>query len=90
MLLIQYFNFFYLTFAGTLDYLPPEMVLRKNYNEKVDNWCLGVLCYEFLVGQPPFESSGAESTYRKIEDTSYTIPDYISDGAKDLITKVNI
>ena len=47
------------------------MVLKENYNEKVDNWCIGVLCYEFLVGQPPFESSVADATYQKIKDTKF-------------------
>ncbi|KAJ8974218.1 hypothetical protein NQ317_018141 [Molorchus minor] len=45
------------TLCGTLDYLPPEMVCGKTHNEKVDLWSLGVLCYEFLTGKPPFESS---------------------------------
>ncbi|KAK9508723.1 hypothetical protein O3M35_006214 [Rhynocoris fuscipes] len=44
------------TLCGTLDYLPPEMVQGKAYSDKVDHWCLGVLCYELLVGAPPFES----------------------------------
>lgn len=43
------------TFCGTLDYLPPEMIEGKAYNEKVDHWALGVLAYEFLCGRPPFE-----------------------------------
>ena len=43
------------TLCGTLDYLPPEMVLGKEHNEKVDYWALGVLTYEFLCGAPPFE-----------------------------------
>lgn len=30
------------TMCGTLDYLPPEMVQRKVYNQHVDNWCLGI------------------------------------------------
>lgn len=41
--------------CGTLDYLPPEMVEGKEHSEKVDYWALGVLTYEFLVGNPPFE-----------------------------------
>ncbi|KFM78735.1 Aurora kinase A-A, partial [Stegodyphus mimosarum] len=44
------------TMCGTLDYLAPEMLDNKTYDEKVDLWCLGVLCYEFLVGKPPFEA----------------------------------
>lgn len=45
------------TLCGTLDYLPPEMIEGKEHNSKVDLWALGVLCYEFLVGSPPFEVS---------------------------------
>jgi aurora kinase, other len=43
------------TLCGTLDYLPPEMVEGKSHNERVDYWALGVLAFEFLVGNPPFE-----------------------------------
>ena len=52
--------------CGTLDYLPPEMIAQKPYNEMVDLWCIGVLCYELLVGKPPFESNTSSETYRRI------------------------
>jgi aurora kinase len=45
------------TLCGTLDYLPPEMIEGKEHTAKVDLWALGVLCYEFLAGGPPFEVS---------------------------------
>ena len=52
------------TLCGTLDYLPPEMVEGKEHNEKVDYWALGVLTYEFLIGNPPFEDrSSVNSAY---------------------------
>ncbi|XP_037933243.1 aurora kinase B-like, partial [Teleopsis dalmanni] len=54
------------TFCGTLDYIPPEMVSREHYDASVDQWCLGILCYEFLTGRAPFESSSNEKTYEKI------------------------
>ena len=33
------------TFCGTLDYVSPEVVNGEQYDEKVDVWSLGVLCY---------------------------------------------
>ncbi len=56
--------------CGTLDYLPPEMIEGKTHDEKVDLWSLGVLCYEFLIGRPPFESQSHEVTYRRISRVS--------------------
>ena len=47
------------TLCGTLDYLPPEMVEGRDHDRAVDIWSLGVLAYEFLVGEPPFQGDGA-------------------------------
>ncbi|KAK2187561.1 hypothetical protein NP493_162g07018 [Ridgeia piscesae] len=76
------------TLCGTLDYLPPEMIEGKMHDEKVDLWSLGVLCYEFLVGKPPFEAQGNTETYRRISTVDLHFPGFMSDGAKDLITKL--
>lgn len=76
------------TMCGTLDYLPPEMVEQKVYDETVDIWCLGVLCYEFLVGQPPFESSNNHDTYKRIRQLQFSFPDHVSLLARDFITKL--
>lgn len=78
------------TLCGTLDYLPPEMIEGKTHDEKVDLWSLGVLCYEFLVGKPPFESKTNEDTYRRISRVEYTYPAQaiIGDGAKDLVARL--
>lgn len=54
------------TMCGTLDYLAPEMVEGRSHDERVDLWTLGILCYEFLVGKPPFEEEKTELTYKRI------------------------
>lgn len=77
------------TMCGTLDYLPPEMVEGKSYDDTIDQWCLGVLCYEFLVGQPPFDSKDTELTYEKIKKINITYPKYMSPKAKHLISQVS-
>jgi aurora kinase B len=74
--------------CGTLDYLPPEMIDGQSYNSSVDQWCLGVLCYEFLVGSPPFESEDSEKTYAKIRKIQMIYPKFVSQGARDLISKL--
>jgi serine/threonine protein kinase len=69
-----------------VDYLAPEIVDRKYYGKAVDNWCLGVLLYEFLVGEPPFEGRTASDTKNKIRNLTFKLPRFLSQMAKQLIT----
>jgi serine/threonine protein kinase len=64
------------------------MIAGKTYNEYVDHWCLGVLCYEFLVGKPPFESTNTKTTYSRIQSVNLHFPKCVPEGAKDLISKL--
>jgi aurora kinase len=72
--------------CGTLDYLPPEIVMYTSYNNKVDLWSLGVLMYEFLVGEAPFEDTQV-LTYNGIVRCEMTVPSYVSPELKDLSQK---
>ncbi|RMZ66179.1 serine threonine- kinase ark1 [Pyrenophora seminiperda CCB06] len=62
------------TVCGTLDYLSPEvavMLLKPGmsdgwYTKAIDQWSLGVLMYELLVGRAPFEMPDTKSTQRRI------------------------
>ena len=81
------------TMCGTLDYLPPEMIKPgssdNSYNEKVDLWSLGVLTYEFLVGEAPFEDTHI-MTQRRIVRCDMEIPSFVSSEARDLIKRVSV
>ncbi|CAK9145818.1 unnamed protein product [Ilex paraguariensis] len=79
------------TMCGTLDYLAPEMVENKAHDCAVDNWTLGILCYEFLYGVPPFEAESQSDTFRRIMkvDLSFPSTPSVSAEAKDLISRVS-
>ncbi|CAI5760482.1 unnamed protein product [Candida verbasci] len=79
-----------LTVCGTVDYLPPEMIETKEHDFNVDKWSLGVLCYEFLVGKPPFEEPDTNATYKRIYNVDINYPSYLDPDAVDLIDKLLI
>uniref|UniRef100_A0A166E3J5 Aurora kinase n=1 Tax=Daucus carota subsp. sativus TaxID=79200 RepID=A0A166E3J5_DAUCS len=78
------------TMCGTLDYLAPEMVENRAHDYAVDNWTLGVLCYEFLYGNPPFEAETQKDTFRRIMKIDLMFPSAprVSMEAKDLISRL--
>ena len=78
------------TLCGTLDYLPPEMLASKKpaYSRAVDQWTLGVLTYEFLTGEPPFEDSAPMTKRRIVRGDMKPLPASISQEAKDFVHSV--
>ncbi|KAI6702641.1 hypothetical protein NL676_011777 [Syzygium grande] len=78
------------TMCGTLDYLAPEMVENKAHDHAVDNWTLGILCYEFLYGVPPFEAESQRDTFKRIMEVDLNFPPvpHVSSEAKNLICQL--
>jgi aurora kinase A len=76
------------TFCGTLDYLPPEMILGPNraHGFAVDIWALGILCYEFLCGKTPFQDVNRSKTYDNISYREIKFPAGLSPYAVHLIS----
>ena len=44
-------------FLGTREYAAPEIMQAKGYQEKVDEWALGVIMYNMLTGFEPFRGN---------------------------------
>ena len=60
--------------------------MGKEYDESVDVWSVGVLCYELCTGHAPFESSKTrQETYRKILNVDLKFPKHLSEDIQSFI-----
>jgi hypothetical protein len=59
---------------------------RSGYDEKVDIWSLGTVCYEMLIGKATFEAENMRELVTKIETGEYTIPTSLS---KEVVSFLN-
>ena len=59
-------NIYAYTFVGTPNYLSPEICQNKPYDEKSDVWSLGVVLYELITLNKPFDSESQMGLFMKI------------------------
>jgi protein-serine/threonine kinase len=74
------------TLCGTLEYIAPEIFKRKPYDKSVDWFSFGVVLYEMLTGQLPFNIKSEEFDESKYKNVKY--PEKMSPEAKELIEKL--
>jgi len=64
------------TFCGTLEYMSPEMIQGVKYGKPADFWSVGILIYDMLYGQPPFQSKNRKKLQDMILKKKIFMPTY--------------
>ena len=59
------------TYAGTLDFMAPEILEGLDYDLTCDIWSMGVITYFLLAGFPPFMGKDETELVRKIISNNY-------------------
>ena len=77
--------------CGTPNYMAPEILEGKTgHSFEVDIWSIGIIIYILLIGKPPFETTSAKETLKRIRMKNYSFPQngIISEPAKELIQNI--
>lgn len=78
----------FITWMGKFYHFPisifGQIILYQPYGKSVDWWAYGVLLYEMLVGQPPFDGEDEEELFAAITDHNVSYPKSLSKEAKDV------
>lgn len=74
--------------AGTFAYMSPESLKGALQGEKSDIWSLGVLLYELIHLQEPFDGNSCGEQLLKIQTQKLRFSRSINDDARNLITAV--
>uniref|UniRef100_A0A915AYT8 Protein kinase domain-containing protein n=1 Tax=Parascaris univalens TaxID=6257 RepID=A0A915AYT8_PARUN len=64
-----------MTYCGTVRYMAPEVLQGKAYSHKADVWSFGVILWEMLVQQPPYEGQESPAIIFKIGKGELVLPE---------------
>ena len=80
-------GFSWLEIVGSTHFMAPEVLYGK-YGKECDVWSLGVIIYQMLTGELPFNAKTDPEIRDKIRFGQFEMPENISTNAQDLLKKM--
>ncbi|XP_003747401.1 protein kinase C theta type-like [Galendromus occidentalis] len=75
-------------YAGTITFLPPEIILRESYGRSIDWWAIGVTSFRLLAGRLPFRSKHRQKLKEMIVREEPEFPKETEESAKDFTLRL--
>lgn len=66
-----------------------QILEERDYGASVDWWALGVLMYEMMAGQPPFEADNEDELFEAILHDEVLYPVWLSREANSILRGVS-
>ena len=82
-------NIFLKTKCGSPCYAAPEIIKGYNYDGfQIDVWCCGIVLYNMVCGDVPFEGETNKELFKKIIECVPEYPEYLSKDCKNMIKSI--
>ena len=74
-----------MSYCGSPAYMAPEILLDKGSSQESDYYGIGIVLYEMLIGEPPFNAETLNEMYTLIKKADPVIPPYVHEKTKNLL-----
>ncbi|XP_057531813.1 serine/threonine-protein kinase ATG1a [Amaranthus tricolor] len=54
------------TLCGSPLYMAPEIIQNQKYDAKADLWSVGAICYQLVIGKPPFDGNTQHQLFQNV------------------------
>jgi serine/threonine protein kinase len=74
--------------VGTYRYVAPELLLAETLDGRADLYSLGVLLFELLSGQPPYDATNPHDLWRRVLETEAPPLQHLNPGVDPMLAAI--